>query len=73
MIRDVEIVCRRYEILYEPPRSGGSQYKVAHKMMACFWWGFASKAMWPPATGSVPGKTLHHRGTENTEKVRVSV
>jgi hypothetical protein len=32
-IRDVEALCRQYMILCEPPRGGGSHYKVAHKMM----------------------------------------
>jgi hypothetical protein len=30
----VATVCRQYGILCEPPRGGGSHYKVAHPMMA---------------------------------------
>ena len=33
-IRDVETLCREYLILCEPPRGGGSHYKVGHKMIA---------------------------------------
>lgn len=33
-IRDVETLCRQFSIMCEPPRGGGSDYKVAHKMMA---------------------------------------
>jgi hypothetical protein len=33
-IRDVENLCRQHRILCEPPRGGGSHYKVAHPMMA---------------------------------------
>ena len=33
-IQDVETLCRQHQILCEPPRGGGSHYKVAHRMMA---------------------------------------
>jgi len=33
-IRDVETLCRRYNILCEPARGGGSHYKIGHGMMA---------------------------------------
>jgi hypothetical protein len=32
-IGDVEGVCREFGILCEPPRGGGSHYKVAHPTM----------------------------------------
>jgi hypothetical protein len=33
-IRDVEALCQQHGILCEPPRGGGSYYKVAHAMIA---------------------------------------
>jgi hypothetical protein len=33
-IRDVETLCHQQGILCEPPRGGGSHYKVGHPMMA---------------------------------------
>jgi hypothetical protein len=33
-IRDVEALCREYDVLCEPARDGGSHYKVAHSRMA---------------------------------------
>ena len=33
-IRNVEILCRQFGVVCEPPRGGGSHYKVAHTMMA---------------------------------------
>ncbi len=30
-IEDVEAVCREYGIFCQPPRGGGSHYKIAHK------------------------------------------
>ncbi len=32
-IRDVEALCREFEVLCEPARGGGSHYKVAHPRM----------------------------------------
>ncbi len=33
-IGDVEALCREFGILCEPPRGGGSHYKIAHPRIA---------------------------------------
>lgn len=33
-IRDVVALCREFDISCEPPRGGGSHYKVSHRAMA---------------------------------------
>ena len=32
-IRDVEALCREHDISCEPPRGGGSHYKIYHQVM----------------------------------------
>jgi hypothetical protein len=33
-IGDIEALCREYAIMCDPPRGGGSHYKIAHSSLA---------------------------------------